>query len=407
MTKLFPDCDYLGRFELSRDHINFTDKVFFDLDVSIRSHIVFDNQDLEKYLIAQAEFLSTFSTAKIEGLNDLSDAEAKNILNNFLGFGKDEPAPVFRKKELDIREFRNIVRGFRMVSEDGLSAQEMSAAKLKALHQTLTEELDRLSFGVSGTEPEYKSGMFREGDVWIGGMYTPAKPSDIEKEVGAAMSFYQVNQTIVDAFIFSLAIYAIHPFNNGNKRVCRIMEHGLLRGLGINRENTYSHIVETYHVIERYKDALQASLGRKILNNFVNMQLESLFWAQMHTLRSAVEFSRRKFIDAVVGQQKKKHLTELLNSLVTAKALRFKDIKKATGGINDKILASLLDWCLGRHLLLKQVQGRDSFYTLASDSATEKDLIRFYKDNKNRLTYTPDIFSRSILMNAEYFDYIK
>jgi Fic family protein len=403
MAKLFPDCDYLGRFELSRDHINFTDKVFFDLDESIRNHIVFDNQDLEKYLIAQAEFLSTFSTAKIEGINDLSDAEAKNILNNFLGFGKDKPPSVIRKKELDIREFKNIVRGFRMVCEDGLRATDISVNKLKAIHQTLTEDLDRLSYGVSGAEPAYNPGMFRDSDVWIGGMYTPAKPADIEKEVEAAIGFYKGNQTIVDAFIFSIAIYAIHPFNNGNKRVCRIMEHGLLRGLGINRENTYSHIVETYHVIERYNDALQASLGRKILNNFVNMQLESLFWAQMHTLRAAVEFSRRKFVEAVLGQQKKKHLAELLNSLISAKALQFKDIKIAMGGINDKIVASLLNWCLGRSLLRKHVQGRDSFYTLAFDSAAEKDLTRYYKENRDRLTYTPDIFSRSILMNAEYF----
>jgi|WetSurMetagenome_2_1015567.scaffolds.fasta_scaffold00088_31 fido (protein-threonine AMPylation protein) len=404
MAKLFSDCDYLGRFELSRDHINFTDKVFFDLDESIRNHIVFDNQDLENYLIAQAEFLSTFSTAKIEGINDLSDAEAKKILNNFLGLGKDEPLPVIRKKELDIREFKNIVRGFRMVCEDGLGATDISVNKLKAIHQTLTEDLDRLSHGVSGAEPEYKSGMFRDSDVWIGGMYTPAKLADIEREVEAAISFYKGNRTIVDAFIFSLAIYVIHPFNNGNKRVCRIMEHGLLRGLGINRENTYSHIVETYHVIERYKDALQASLGRKILNNFVNMQLESLFWAQMHTLRSAVEFSRRKFVEAVLGQQEKKHLAGLLNYLITSKALRFKDIKIALGGINDKIVASLLNFCIGRKLLRKHVQGRDSFYTLAFDSAAEKDLNRYYKENRDRLTYTPDIFSRSILMNAEHFD---
>jgi hypothetical protein len=181
------------------------------------------------------------------------------------------------------------------------------------------------------------------------------------------------------------------------------MEHGLLRGLGINRENTYSHIVETYHAIERYKDALQASLGRKILNNFVNMQLESLFWAQTHTLRASVEFRRRKFSNDILGRHDKKHLSGLLNALVTSKALQYKEIKKTLGAINDKILASLLDLCMERKLLRKHVRGRESFYALAVDSAAEKDLLRYYAKNKDRLTYTPENFSRSILMNAEYF----
>ncbi len=228
MPKLFLDCDYLGQFELSRDHISIPDKVFYDLDATIRKHIIYNNAELEDYLIAQTEFLSTFSTAKAEEVNALSADEAKKILGNLLGFAKDDTAAIVpRTKELDVQEYANIVRGFRMVCESGLSAKDLTIDKLKELHLVLTDNLDKLSHGVGGAGPEYNAGELRGGDVWIGGLYTPAKHVNIEKELKAAIKYYQNNQTIADTIIFSLALYAIHPFNNGNKRVCRIIEHGL------------------------------------------------------------------------------------------------------------------------------------------------------------------------------------
>jgi Fic family protein len=408
LNRLFPDAEYLSKFELSRGHIRFPDEVFFALDESIRSHIVFESKDLERYLIAQTEFLSTFSTAKAEEINQLSPEEALRILNNFLGFDEDNTPPVkkvsnYYKLRLDAKEYKDIVHGFRYVSYEGLRTGELSVEKIKELHAILTEDLDKLSGPVSGEKTDYYSGTLRSGIVWIGGKYRPAPGEHIEKDLSLAIDYYKQHQSIADCFIFSMAMYAIHPFNNGNKRVCRILEHALLRDLGINKANIYSHIVETYHSLDRYKKAIEDTLRKNVLNGFVNMQMESLFWTQMHTLRAAVEFDRRQFVDETLAKHQRKNLSQLLKGLINTKSLQFKDIRKLLGNINDKLITSLLGWCLENKILYRQASGKESFYTLAIDSPIEKELLNYYDNNKVRVTYTPEEFATSILQHAEYF----
>ncbi len=165
----------------------------------------------------------------------------------------------------------------------------------------------------------------------------------------------------------------------------------------------YSHITETYYNLDRYKDTLKASLGRKVLNSFVNFQLESLYWAQMHTLRAAVEFSRQKRMDGFLQDNKRKHLPELLGSFITAKALQYTGIKQILNGLNDKILSSLLNLCVEKGILLKQVRGKESYYSLELQSPLEIDLIHFYEANAGSLAYIPELFLRSIVRNADIF----
>ena len=402
MAQIYQGCEYLGQFDLSRDHINIPDEVFRSLDSVIRNRIIYTNTQLENYLIAETEFLSTFTTAKAEQLNALSTSEAKKVIEKVAG-SADTEAFIPQSKKFDIQEYKNIVQGFRKVCKSGLSASDLSIDRLKNLHHTLTDGLDQLNYGVGGSGAKYNSGELREGEVWIGDMYAPADPGYIEKELQAAITYFQNNQTIADAIIFSLAVYAIHPFNNGNKRVCRVMEHGLLRGLGMNKENMYSHITETYASLDRYKTTMQATLGRKVLNSFVNFQLESLYWTQMNTLRATVEYERREWINKIMRNETKKHLQELLDCLITAKALQYSEVKQMLNMINDKILSSLLNYCVEKKILLKKTRGHGSFYSLQYNSPVEADLIGFYLENENRVSYMPDQFMRSIVKHRDMF----
>ena len=120
-------------------------------------------------------------------------------------------------------------------------------------------------------------------------------------------------------------------------------------------------------------------------------------------MSAAVEFDRRQFVDEALVKHQRKNLSQLLNGLVNTKALQFKEIRELLGKINDKLITSLLAWCLENKILYRQASGKESFYTLAIDSPIERELLDFYDNNKSRITYTPEDFATSILQHAEFF----
>ena len=126
----------------------------------------------------------------------------------------------------------------------------------------------------------YKSGTWRDNDEIRVGTYVPAPYVEIEKGVSELIGWLKDNQTITGIAVFHTAIYGLHPFNNGNKRVCRILEHVLLRGLGLNNKNLYSTSYYYHKQKARYYKYLLYSLERKNLNHFVSFVLESFVLSQ-------------------------------------------------------------------------------------------------------------------------------
>ena len=194
--------------------------------------------------------------------------------------------------------------------------------------------------------------------------------------------------TVDGVAVFHTALYGLHAFNNGNKRVCRILEHLLLRSLGLNNKNLYSTSYYYHKQKARYYKYLLYSLERKNLNHFVSFMLEALILSIIAVVKTSLETKRSEFIDR---QELEGQIRIVLRPFIKRGEIQFKNLVKATRGkIARQTLVTYLQRAVDQGILSKRATGRTTYYVLNFKTPELDTLQRWLAFVKKRLTYIPD-----------------
>lgn len=364
----------------------------FDRELSTYERVSL-NPDIEKNLITKNELMASFAISKAENSN-LTLQEAHDVYDliiadpNYDFIGKKlKGKKKLNQKDHDQLEFFNIARVFRGLNQKPFSIKELTPLRIQELHRDLTRGLDifkahLIEFTV------YKAGCWRSNDLIRVGNYVPAPYMEIETGVEELISYVQKNQTVAGIAIFHTALYGLHPFNNGNKRVCRILEHLLLRGLGMNNKNLYSTSYYYHKQKERYYKYLLYSIMHKNLNHFVSFMLEALVLSIISVVKTALETKRSEFLDKQEGLGPEKLV---LKPFIKRGEIQFKNLARFTKRkITRPTLVTYLQKAVALDILKKRQAGRNTYYTLNFASPEEDTLKRWLAFAKQKLAFIPD-----------------
>ena len=385
---------FLSEFVLAPETLPFTDKEIAGFDKELTEYEqVFLNPDIEKNLISKNELLASFAISKAENsqltLKEAQDVYAMMISNpayDFIG-EKLRASKKLTQKDHDKLEFFNIAKTFRALNHKPLTIADMTPHFLRSIHQQLTQGLDVFADFLPDFTV-YKSGKWRDNDMIRVGNYIPAPQFQIETGVVELLRWLKSHPSATGVAIFHTALYALHPFNNGNKRVCRILEHILLRDLGFNPKNLYSTSYYYHKQKPRYYKYLLYSLERKNLNHFVSFMLEALVLSIVSVVKTSLEVKRSEFLDRqnLEGQMK-----TALRPLVKRQEMQFKNLfRQARKKMARQTFVTYLQKATEQSMLVKRESGRATYYSLNVDFPEVKTLKKWRDVIVKKLTYIPD-----------------
>lgn len=385
---------FLSHFMWTPQTLPFTNEEILSLDKELSEYEqVFLNPDVEKNLISKNELLASFAISKAEA-SELTLQDAQDVYSLILSDPDyDFVAKLLKEKEKlrqkdhDQLEFFNIAKTFRNINQTPFSIKDLTSAKILQLHVDLTQGLDIFNRYLSEFNI-YKTGKWRDNDlIWVGS-YIPPSHKEIEKGVMELISWLQKNQNTQGIAVFHTALYALHPFNNGNKRVCRILEHILLRSLGINEKNLYSTSYYYHKQKARYYKYLLYSLERRNFNHFVSFMLEALVLSIIDVVKTSLETKRSEFLSRyeLEGQ-----LLLVIKSFIKKGEIQFKKLARLTRGkIARQTLVTYLQRALQQGILNKREEGRNTYYSLNLKTPEEDTLQKWLSYVKKRLSFIPD-----------------
>lgn len=366
--------------------------ISFDRELAVYEQI-FLNSDIEKNLISKNELLASFAISKAED-SQLTLAEAQDVYNLILSDPtydfvrrKLKAKEKLTQKDYDKLEFFNIAKTFRKLNQIQLPIMELKSERILAMHRELTQGLDIFKKHLPDFTI-YKAGQWRDNDEIRVGTYIPAPFVEIEKGVAELITWFKNNQTITGIAIFHTALYGLHPFNNGNKRVCRILEHILLRSLGLNSKNLYSTSYYYHKQKARYYKYLLYSLERKNLNHFVAFVFEAIVLSIIDVVKTSLEAKRREFIGR---QDIEGNMSLVLKPFIKRGELQFKNIIRITAGkIARQTLVTYLSKAVDQGILSKRGSGRVTYYGLSMRTPEMETLQKWITFVQSRLGYIPD-----------------
>lgn len=385
---------FLSQFVWTPQTLPFTNEEVLSFDRQLSEYEqVFLNPDIEQNLISKNELLASFAISKAED-SKLTMQEAQDVYNLLLSekdydfVGKKLKAKVkLSQKDYDQLEFFNIAKTFRKLNQDPLSIKELTPEKIKEVHRNLTQGLDVFEKYLSGFTV-YRSGQWRDNDSIRVGSYIPAPYEDIENGVEELITYLKKNPTVDGVAVFHTAFYGLHAFNNGNKRVCRILEHLLLRSLGLNNKNLYSTSYYYHKQKARYYKYLLYSLERKNLNHFASFILEALVLSIIDVVKTSLETKRSEFLGR---QELEGQIRVALRPFIKRGEIQFKNLVKATKGkIARQTLVTYLQRAVDQDILIKRETGRTTYYSLNFKTPELETFQKWLVFVKNRLTYIPD-----------------
>ncbi|MDO8611074.1 MAG: Fic family protein [bacterium] len=387
---------FLSRFVIASDTLPFRDDeiVQYDLELS-RFEQVFLNPDIEKNLISKNELLASFAISKAE-LSTLTLKEAQDMYDLVLTHpdydfvsAKLKQGKKLTQKDYDKLEFFNIAKIFRFLNQNPFMFEDVSPELILKLHRNLTQGLDIFKKYLPDFTV-YKSGRFRDNDTIRVGDYTPAPYREIEVGVLELVNWLKNNRNITGVAVFHTALYGLHPFNNGNKRVCRILEHVLLRQLGINQKNLYSTSYYYHKQKQRYYKYLLYSLERKNLNHFVAFVEEAIMLSMISVVKTSLEAKRSEFINLKVEEPVIKGILKLL---IKRRELQFKHLFR---NVNKKMarqtFVTNLQKATELNIVSKKEIGRSTYYSLNTTYPEEATIGNWLTLIKKRLLFIPDEF---------------
>jgi len=216
----------------------------------------------------------------------------------------------------------------------------------------------------------------------------PAPHIQIETGAAELLRWLIKHFTVTGVAIFHTALYALHPFNNGNKRVCRVLEHLLLRSLGLNAKNLYSTSYYYHKQKLRYYKYLLYSLERKNLNHFVSFILEALTVSIVSVVKTSLEVKRSEFLGRqnLEGQMKTS-----LQPLIKHQEVQFKNLfRHARKKMARQTLVTYLQKATEQGTLTKRESGRTTYYSFKFNAPETETLKRWLDVTGKRLAYIPD-----------------
>jgi len=395
---------FLGQFMLNDTVLHIPDKAIVSLDEEVSRFDHKIDTDVRTALISRNELLTSFAIAKAEKTNKLTIEEMRQIRAN-LGDaryreGYDNLPP---RKAHDTIEYANILETYRWsLEKDNVTADNLSIDLIQRVHRGLTKGLDpygdKITFGFA----PYKPGTLRDNDEIRVDTYRPVDAKDITSELTELIRFYRENRSLENLLLFHAGLYAIHPFNNGNKRLCRILEHALLRDLGLNRDNIYSHSYFYYRQMGQFYSTLLKGLLSKNFTPIVNFSREALFFSQLDVFRTSVEHQRKNFVKSVTAGMKVSETQSKINTaLVKNKEIQYKRIVKIAKKVSDRTVVEYLRQGIEQGLFEKHDRGKFSYYSLKIDVDEE----RFIKEQVSRyagkVKNLPESFLASIYRKNE------
>ena len=366
--------------------------ISFDKELSVYEQ-VFLNPDIEKNLIGKNELLASFAISKAED-SQLTLQEARDVYNLVLSDPnydfireKLKAKEKLTNKDYDKLEFFNILKTFRSINQEPFTIDDLTPLKIREFHTNLTQGLDIFKDYFSDFTV-YKSGLWRDNDLIRVGSYVPAPHTEIEKGVEELIAWLKENQTITGIAVFHTTLYGLHPFNNGNKRICRILEHVLLRSLNINNKNLYSTSYYYHRQKARYYKSLLFSLERKNLNHFVAFVQEALVLSIIDVVKTSLEVKRQEFI---ARQELEGQMALVLKPLVKRGEVQFKSLARITRGkIARQTLVTYLSRAVGQGILRRRETGRVTYYGLNFEAPEIETLQKWLGFAKQRLAFIPD-----------------
>ncbi|MFH1029874.1 MAG: Fic family protein [bacterium] len=391
--KLFSQ-PFLSGFIFSKEILPFSEKEIFELDKDLLNYErLFLNPDIEKNLISKNEFFASFAISKAEN-STLTIKEANEIdlmiendeKLNFIS-SKLKSGNKFNQKDYEKLEFFNIAKIFKKFNQAPFSFTDLSPNLIKKLHYDLTKGLDIFKNHIINFDV-YKSGKFRDNNKIRVGNYTPAPYKEIENGVKELILWLKNNKSIASIAIFHTALYAIHPFNNGNKRVCRILEHILLREAGLNPLNIYSPSYYYHQEKERYYKYLLYSLEHKNLNHFTVFSFEAIVLSIIEVLKSGIEVKRAEFIK---NADLSIDIKNILKPLAKRKEIQFKNLFKIVHNkLARQTFVNYLEKAADKAVIKKRKDGRAVYYSLNLVLPEEKFFYDKLEFIKTKLSYIPD-----------------
>lgn len=385
---------FISDFMWTPQTLPFTDEELFSLDKELSVYEqVFLNPDIEKNLISKNELLASFAISKAED-SQLTLAQAQDVYTLILSDPnydfireKLKAKEKLTHKDYDKLEFFNILKTFRSLNQEPFTIDELTPLKIRELHNNLTSGLDIFKDYLSDFTV-YRSGNWRDNDKIRVGSYVPAPHTEIENGVKEFISWLKENQTVTGIAAFHTALYGLHPFNNGNKRICRILEHILLRSLGINTKNLYSTSYYYHKQKARYYKYLLFSLERKNLNHFVAFVQEALVLSIIDVVKTSLEAKRQEFIRR---QELEGQMDLVLKLFIKRSEVQFKNLAKITRGkIARQTLVTYLQKAVAQNILQKREVGRVTYYGLNFEAPEIETLQKWLGFAKQRLPYIPD-----------------
>jgi len=356
---------------------------------------VFLNPDIERSLISKNELLASFAISKAENsqltLKEAQDVYALLVADpsyDFIG-SKLKTKKKLTQKDHDTLEFFNIVKTFKKFNQHIYPLRTLTPSLVLTIHAELTKGMDIFKKYIPDFTV-YNSGMWRDTDSIRVGEFVPAPYTHIESGVSELIHWLQRHPTPTGIAVFHTALYALHPFNNGNKRICRILEHILLRSIGLNAQNLYSTSYYYHTEKIRYYKYLLYSLEHTNLNHFVSFMLESLMYSIVSVLKTSIEVRRSAYIES---QSIDTSIKTLIKPLMKKSELQFKQFTRYTRGkMARQTLVTYLRRAVEAGIIEKRVSGRNTYYRLSISIPEEKTLAEWVALAHQKASYLPEDF---------------
>lgn len=387
---------FLSEFVFTPTLLPFTDNEIVKLDTELGKYEqVFLNPDVERNLISRNELLASFAISKAEN-SSLTLQEAQDVYDVILAnkeymfiSNKLKAKQKLTRKDYEKLEFFNIAKTFRTLNQTPVKIKDLTPLLIRKVHQNLSKGLDIFAKYLPDFTV-YKAGGWRDNDLIRVGSYVPAPFQGIENGVEELIVWLKKNQTIIGVSLFHTTLYVLHPFNNGNKRVCRVFEHLFFRDLGLNQKNLYSTSYYYHKQKKRYYKYLLYSLERRNLNHFVSFVQEALVLSMIDVVKLSLEAKRNEFLDR---QDTDSQIKSILRPLVKRSELQFKNLfKHSRSKIARQTFVNYLQKATDDGIVGKREAGRTTYYhlNLQTSQPEEETFKEWLSFAKQRLIFIPD-----------------
>ena len=193
---------------------------------------------------------SVTSSNEIEGIKINKSQEERIFID------KLDPETLEEKQLLGYNEALNLIF-------NSYKYQELDARFILSLHKKEWEILNPAYGGTYKDHQNYIREYFSDGSSRT--VFIPSKPYETESQLenlvwqyNEAITNYQVNKLCL-IFCFILDFLCIHPFNDGNGRVSRLLTTYLLLKSGYDLDNYYSTSYLVLKSLTKYYNSLEKS----------------------------------------------------------------------------------------------------------------------------------------------------